>query len=236
MQKSEAAKLLGLLKANYPAYYRTQEGADFAMSVDLWTYQFQENSFQQVFQALNAAIASKTDGFPPSIGEVKMRLVDLTDPAVDTFDATWDRLLKCFSRGSIHAQDDWERLPEDDRELISPGEIYRISTTEDCNLTVEKAGYYSRWKAQQERKRVSKSVPLPIREALKQARENALETQRQAPRMIETTTIATDILNEMVAAGECSTASVNDYLARKRAEMEAEMEVKQGGLEENQTE
>lgn len=178
MQKSETAKILKFLRDAYPVHYKGQKEDEYSMLVDLWTYQFRENDLNAVFQALNAAIASKTDGFPPSIGEVKARLVDITNPNVSSFDATWDRFLACFKRGSVHAAEDWEKLPPDDRELISPGEIYRISITEDCNLTVEKAGYYSRWKAQQEKRRIEKAVPLPVREAMETAKKKALEQIR----------------------------------------------------------
>lgn len=232
MQKSEAAKILGLLKAAYPAYYKSQEPVDGNMLLDLWTYQFQENDFRQVFQALNAAIASKTDGFPPSIGEVKARLVDVTDPDVSPFDETWDRLLKCFSCGSVHAQDDWEKLPEDDQKLITPGEIYRIAIAEDINLTVEKAGWYSRWKALQEKKRIEKVAPAPVREAMELAKENAkaLEARRLAllqngdsrPAEIADNTAA-ETNHRTVQA-----VSVAELMSMKRRELEA---MKKDGVE-----
>lgn len=224
MQKSEAAKILGLLKAAYPAYYKSQEPVDGNMLLDLWTYQFQENDFRQVFQALNAAIASKTDGFPPSIGEVKARLIDVTDPEVSPFDETWDRLLKCFKRGSVHAQDDWEKLPEDDQKLITPGEIYRIAIAEDINLTVEKAGWYSRWKAMQEKKRIEKVVPAPVREVMELAKENAkaLEAKRFALSQNDDSRPAEIADNTEPETNRRTghAVSIAELMARKKAEIE----------------
>lgn len=224
MQKSETAKILGLLKAAYPAYYKSQDPVDGNMLLDLWTYQFQENDFRQVFQALNAAIASKTDGFPPSIGEVKARLIDVTNPDVSPFDETWDRLLKCFKRGSVHAQEDWEKLPEDDQKLISPGEIYRIAIAEDINLTVEKAGWYSRWKTLQEKKRIEKVVPAPVREVMELAKENArtLEAKRLAlsqadgSKPVEIADTAAEGSNRRMGQA----VSIAELMAKKKTEIE----------------
>ena len=224
MQKSETAKILGLLKAAYPTYYKSQEPVDGNMLLDLWTYQFQENDFRQVFQALNAAIASKTDGFPPSIGEVKARLIDVTDPDVSPFDETWDRLLKCFKRGSVHAQEDWEKLPEDDQKLISPGEIYRIAIAEDINLTVEKAGWYSRWKTLQEKKRIEKVVPAPVREVMELAKENAkaLEAKRLALSNADGSKPAEIADNTAVGSNRRTgqAVSIAELMAKKKAEIE----------------
>ena len=224
MQKSEAAKVLKFLKDSYPRYYGSQTMDEYNLMVDAWTYQFQQYEFLRVFQAVNAAIAAKVSDFPPSIGEIKARLVDITDPDVSSFDETWDRLLKCFSRGSVHAQEDWEKLPGDDQKLISPGEIYRIAIAGDINLTVEKAGWYSRWKALQEKKRIEKVVPAPVREVMELAKENAkaLEAKRLALSQNDDSRPAkiADNTEPETNRRTGQAVSIAELMAKKKAEIE----------------
>ena len=225
MQKSEASKLLGVLRSAYPAYYKSQEGMDFAMSVDLWAYQFQEYPFVQVFQALNSAIAAKEDGFPPSIGEVKVRLREITSPEKRSADKAWDIVMKAVRRGSVHAQEDWEQMPEDVRQCITPDRIRSMSADENFNESVEMSLFYRTWNAKAEQRRVENAVPLPIREAMTTARTLAMEAQPQI-----TETKPDEVMNSWAERRNTWTdplknpPTLAELMEKKRRELEARNE------------
>ena len=219
MQKSETAKILGLLKAAYPAYYKSQDSVDGNMLLDLWTYQFQEHDLKSVFQALNAAIASKTDGFPPSIGEVKAHLSEITTPERMTADEAWTVIMKAVRRGSVHAQEDWAAMPAEVQRCITPDKIRSMATDENFNESVEMALFFRSWNVRAEQRRVHNAVPPPVREAMELARARML-AQIEAEPAAQIKTVEpvkeTDIRQTVDVSD-----SIHELIEKKRRELGA---------------
>jgi len=222
MQKSETAKILKVLKDNYPKHYNDQDESSYDMMASMWTYQFQENTLDEVFKALNAAIAAKTDGFPPSIGEVKMRIVDITAPETGDAEDRWRKYFNAVKRASVHADEDYAAFPEDLKDFTSPGELRWQASREDFNESVEHSNFLRSWNARAEQRRIQKVVPPPVRKAMALAKERMLQQigteaqeQIQAPQPVEQITE-----KDARQAGEVS-QSIHELMEKKRREMEA---------------
>lgn len=224
MQKSETAKILKVLKDNYPKHYNDQDESSYDMMASMWTYQFQENTLDEVFKALNAAIAAKTDGFPPSIGEVKMRIVDITAPETGDAEDRWRKYFNAVKRASVHADEDYAAFPEDLKDFTSPGELRWQASREDFNESVEHSNFLRSWNARAEQRRIQKVVPPPVRKAMALAKERMLQQigtevqeQIQAPQPVE------QITEKARQAGEVS-QSIHELMEKKRRELEARNE------------
>lgn len=77
MTRGETLKIMAVLKATYPSFYKDMTRRDAEGVVALWTDMFSEDSYNAVAAAVKAFIASDSKGFPPVVGQVKQRVMEL---------------------------------------------------------------------------------------------------------------------------------------------------------------
>lgn len=77
MTRDETLKIMAVLKATYPNFYKDMTRRDAEGVVALWTDMFSEDSYNAVAAAVKAFIASDSKGFPPVVGQVKQRVMEL---------------------------------------------------------------------------------------------------------------------------------------------------------------
>ena len=77
MTRDETLKIMAVLKATYPNFYKGMTRRDAEGVVALWTDMFSEDSYNAVAAAVKAFIASDSKGFPPVVGQVKQRVTEL---------------------------------------------------------------------------------------------------------------------------------------------------------------
>lgn len=68
MTKEETIKIMAILKAAYPTYYKDQTKEEAAMSVGVWQATLIEYDYKSVSAAIKEII--KTMKYPPSIAEI----------------------------------------------------------------------------------------------------------------------------------------------------------------------
>lgn len=69
MNKEETTKVLAILTAMYPNYYKNMTKDEAAAVVNVWFYQFRDVPADVVIMALQKSIS--TSPFPPSIAEIR---------------------------------------------------------------------------------------------------------------------------------------------------------------------
>ena len=77
MTRDETLKIMAVLKATYPNFYKDMTRRDAEGVVALWTDMFSEDSYNAVAAAVKTFIASDSKGFPPVVGQVKQRVMEL---------------------------------------------------------------------------------------------------------------------------------------------------------------
>ena len=82
MTKQEIVQLMAIIREFYPTYYRNKTEEETKVSARLWWDMFQEDDGMQVLAAVKAFVATDTKGFPPSVGQIKQRLVQLQIPDI----------------------------------------------------------------------------------------------------------------------------------------------------------
>ena len=80
MSKDETVKILAVLKAAYPNFYKNISSQDATGVINLWTLQFKSVPVDIVYLAVTKLIA--TNVFPPTIAEVKKKLRSMYGEAV----------------------------------------------------------------------------------------------------------------------------------------------------------
>ena len=82
MTRDETLKIMAVLKATYPNFYKDMTRRDAEGVVALWTDMFSEDNYNAVAAAVKAFIASDSKGFPPVVGQVKQRVTELASAKV----------------------------------------------------------------------------------------------------------------------------------------------------------
>lgn len=185
MNRQETLKILAVLRAAYPNFYRgLKDGGEEAI-INLWTIQFAEDSYKDVSLAVHTLISTRTDTFPPVIGEVKEVLRSITHPDEIPSGDAWEMVMRCIRRGTVHAAEDWANLPDDVKAAVSVDEIKRHAEDENFTESVEKSLFLKRWAVLRERKRAEHSMPGSLLAQI-QARRAALEQVKEEPQRLET--------------------------------------------------
>lgn len=78
MTRDETLKIMSVLKATYPSFYKDMTRRDAEGVVALWADMFAEDSYNTVAAAVRAFIVDDSKGFPPVVGQVKQRVEEIT--------------------------------------------------------------------------------------------------------------------------------------------------------------
>lgn len=104
MDRLETADILAVLKAAYPQFYNGLSPKEANKIVDLWAEMFKDEPVMVVAVAVKAMIASRTNTFPPNIGEVKEQITKMRMPkemtAAEAWTLVYSRFLWAHSYGA----------------------------------------------------------------------------------------------------------------------------------------
>ena len=170
-------------------FYRDLKDGDIKAVANLWKIQFAEDSYKDVSLAVHTLISTRTDTFPPVIGEIKEVLRSITHPEEIPSGDAWDMVMKCIKRGTVHAAEDWAQLPADVRLFLK------------------------RWAVLRDRRRTEQQMP-PTLKAQIDARRKALEIA--TPPKI-TTEQPAEPVQKPAEAKKYEDLDIRAYLSGKRA-------------------
>ena len=114
MEKDEARKIMGIIRAVYPNFYKDAGKTDREVAVDIWHDMFKGDTFREVEAAVKSFIAYDTKGFPPNIGNIKELLMRLREGADGELSETeaWALVSKALRNGIYGYQQEYAKLPE----------------------------------------------------------------------------------------------------------------------------
>lgn len=175
MSREETLKVLTLLQTAYPSFYRNQTPEQARNTASLWQTMFAEQSFDMVSAAVTALIATRAEGYPPTIGAVNEMIQKLTMPPTMSESEAWAYVLRALSNGIYHAKEEWEALPEEIRDCISPETIRQLAMDEDFNAGVESSNFLRIYRARQQSRKEQQMLPERLKAMIAQANSMMLE-------------------------------------------------------------
>lgn len=118
MERVDMLRIMAVLKAAYPSYYKGMKLGEAESIVALWLDMFADDDVTQVAAAVKALIATDDKGFPPHIGAVKAKLRQITDPPQMEPQEAWALVWKAIQRSGYNAQEEFRKLPPMLRRLV----------------------------------------------------------------------------------------------------------------------
>lgn len=111
MNRQETVSVLAVLRAAFPSFYKGMERKELEGIVNLWHDMFQGDDANVVAGAVKALVATKTTGYPPTIGEVKEHVRRLTRPREMTEQEAWAHISKALRNSLYGSEEEFAKLP-----------------------------------------------------------------------------------------------------------------------------
>ena len=111
MTRKEVVSILAILQAAFPSFYRGVERHERDAIISLWEDMFRDDDPKLVAGAVKALIATKTEGYPPTIGEVKEHVRRITKPREMTEQEAWAHISKALRNSLYGSEDEFAKLP-----------------------------------------------------------------------------------------------------------------------------
>lgn len=118
MTASETAKVLGVLRAAYPNFYKGMGRGELENIVALWTDMFADDDVTVVATAVKSLIASDEKGYPPHIGAIKEHIHKVTHQTEMTEGEAWAMIRKAVSNGYYGYAEEYAKLPPTLQRLV----------------------------------------------------------------------------------------------------------------------
>lgn len=150
MTREETSKILTVLKVNYPQSFKGWTSEQGEAFLSLWSEAFKEDKADIVTMAVKSIIYGDTREFAPNIGQVKDKIMQITNPITIDADQAWAMVFKALSDSYYHAQREFDKLPlEVQAGVGSPNQLREwsnmdISTLESVVASNFKKGYRAR--------------------------------------------------------------------------------------------
>lgn len=122
MTHKETIKILGVLKAAYPAFYKDMGAREREGIVALWQMQLSELPYNLVAAAVNALISTDEKGYPPHIGAVKNMALKIAKGDELTEMEAWGKVSQALRHSAYHSQREFEKLPGSVQKVVGSAE------------------------------------------------------------------------------------------------------------------
>ncbi len=125
MNRKETQGVLALLRAAYPNFYKGQTKEDLLAVVNLWQIQFADFACEDVLRAVHALIATRTEGYPPTIGAVKGQAAKLTEKSSLSEAEAWAMVSRAARNGLYRCREEYDKLPPAVQKAVGDAEQLR---------------------------------------------------------------------------------------------------------------
>lgn len=171
MTKQEIVQLMAIIRKFYPTYYRNKTEEETKVSARLWWDMFQEDDGMQVLAAVKAFVATDTKGFPPSVGQIKQRLVQLQMPDMPDEAEAWKQVWKAIQNSSYHSKEEFEKLHPIVQRVVGQPEMLKAWAMEKADdvQTVIASNFQRAYRARAAVAAEHLALPSAIRQMLEQA-------------------------------------------------------------------
>jgi hypothetical protein len=168
MNRKETIGIMAIIKANYPMYYKDKSKQELQSIVNLWHEMFKDDNADLVIRAVKMFIATDNKGFPPVIGQIKNRLVELTSSEQMTEQEAWNLVKKAVGRSGWHAEEEFEKLPPVIKKLVgSPTQLKEWALMEtDSFDTVVGSNFMRSYKVKAKQIKEYETLPNDVKDFL----------------------------------------------------------------------
>lgn len=117
--------VMAVIKEFYPSFHKDKTSQQIQVSVNLWHEMFKDDDGNQVLAAVKAFVATDTKGFPPSVGQIKQRLVQLNAPDMPDESEAWGQVWKAIQNSGYHSGEEFKKLHPIVQRVVGQPEVLK---------------------------------------------------------------------------------------------------------------
>lgn len=159
MTRDETQKLLAVIGATYPNF----KPEDKTATVNAWSIFLEEYSYIDIELALKTYVKQGSKGFAPSVDQ----LISLTRKAEELNEMSegeaWTRIYLAICNSGWHAKEEYDKLPEELQEAVTPTELREWALDESFNASVAQSQFLRAFRTVQQRRRDRACLPLEVK-------------------------------------------------------------------------
>lgn len=160
MTREEVRDCLKLIQANYENF----RPVDMTVTLNLWHESFRDDPVEIVRAAVWAIIQTSTSDFAPKIGQVREKMLALSENQPMNESEAWALVEKAISNGIYGANEEYNKLPEDvKRSVGGPAQIRMWAMSDEESITVAESNFKRTYRAVSARSRELAKLPMIMR-------------------------------------------------------------------------
>ena len=170
MTREETIKVLAVLKAAYPAFYRGMKADELNGIVNLWASQFEGDDYKTVGAAVQAHIATDTKGYPPHIGAIKEAIRKITQPDEMSEMEAWGYVASALRNSGYNSVTEFDKLPPVVQRIVgSPSQLREWAMMDsDTVQSVVQSNFMRSYRVRAQSEREYLALPESVRELMGQ--------------------------------------------------------------------
>lgn len=168
MTEKEILQVLATLQTAYPGFYRGMQPQQLNDAKQLWMYHFGNQDFNTVWAAVNRLIATRTETWPPTIGEVNEAIYQMQNPDVLSPMDAWNLVRKAIPNCGYYSMREYEKLPPEVKAAVRPEQMREWALDEHFNEGVASSNFMKNYREMQSRAKVDRMIPDNVRQLISQ--------------------------------------------------------------------
>ena len=166
MNKLETLQMLAVLQTAYPQFYSRKTEAELNDAVNLYMIMFEDEPGDLVAMAVKALIKTRESTFPPGIGEINAKIMQITQPKELTEMEAWSLVRQAISNGIYGAQKEFDALPPIVQSVVgSPNQLREWAMMDsDTVQSVVASNFQRSYKVRSKNEREYLALPSSVRQ------------------------------------------------------------------------
>lgn len=175
MTKKEIVNVLAILKVAYPSSFKGMDDSEYRDTLKLWYMILGGEDAAMVNAAVTALIATRREGYTPTIGEVCENLRLLKQDGELTDQEAWMLVSKACRNGSYGYKEEFEKLPPNVQRAVGQAEQLREWALVDTETleTVTASNFRKTYRGLVQREEEMRRMPESVRARMKELAESA---------------------------------------------------------------
>lgn len=168
MTRAEILQILAILKAAFPHSYKNMGKRDIEALVNLWLRQFATEDPQIVSAAVDSLIATRKEGYSPTIGEIKEQIYLLQNHSGIDEAAAWHLVSQACRNGLYGYREEFNKLPPEVQAAVGGPEQLRTWAAMESETveSVVASNFRKSFRTTQERRKQLAMYPDSVRAML----------------------------------------------------------------------
>lgn len=166
MNRMETMKIMAVLQAAYPQFYARKAKEELDSIVSLWTEMFEEEAYPTVAMATKALIKTRTSTYPPGIGEITEKIMQITQPEDMTEQEAWALVMKATRNSAYNSAEEFAKLPPAVQKTVgSPNQLrdWALMDSDEVN-TVVASNFQRSYRARAKSEREYIALPQSVKQ------------------------------------------------------------------------